>query len=201
MGTRNLTMVIHNEQTKVAQYGQWDGYPDGQGKTALSFLREANLDSFRETLKRVQWVDEEKQIEIDQFFLDIGVKDGWMNMTQSTLYKERYPMFSRDNGAKVLQMIAESGDEKIYLYDQSNFAADSLMCEWAYVIDLDKNTFEVYEGFQKEPLTENDRFYSMPLPEDSGAYHQVKIIKSYSLDDLPTIEQFLKDLEPVEETE
>ena len=38
MGTRNLTMVIHKEEPKIAQYGQWDGYPSGQGSTALKFL-------------------------------------------------------------------------------------------------------------------------------------------------------------------
>ena len=31
MGTRNLTMVIQDQQTRIAQYGQWDGFPDGQG--------------------------------------------------------------------------------------------------------------------------------------------------------------------------
>jgi hypothetical protein len=39
MGTRNLTRVICDGKTKVAQYGQWDGYPEGQGKTVLNFLR------------------------------------------------------------------------------------------------------------------------------------------------------------------
>jgi len=28
MGTRHLTMVIQNKEPKVAQYGQWDGYPE-----------------------------------------------------------------------------------------------------------------------------------------------------------------------------
>ena len=27
MGTRNLTVVYLDGQYKVAQYGQWDGYP------------------------------------------------------------------------------------------------------------------------------------------------------------------------------
>ena len=40
MGTRNLTAVYIDGEYKVAQYGQWDGYPEGQGMTALTFLRD-----------------------------------------------------------------------------------------------------------------------------------------------------------------
>lgn len=40
MGTRHLICVSHNDQCKVAQYGQWDGYPAGQGVNILAFLRE-----------------------------------------------------------------------------------------------------------------------------------------------------------------
>ena len=40
MGTRNLTAVMIDGEYKVAQYGQWDGYPSGQGLTCLHFLRE-----------------------------------------------------------------------------------------------------------------------------------------------------------------
>ena len=39
MGTRSLIAVKSNEKYKIAQYSQWDGYPDGQGKTVLEFLR------------------------------------------------------------------------------------------------------------------------------------------------------------------
>lgn len=41
MGTRNLTMVIDRKgEIKVAQYGQWDGYPSGQGATILEFAKD-----------------------------------------------------------------------------------------------------------------------------------------------------------------
>ena len=35
MGTRGLTMVVSKGKTRVAQYGQWDHYPSGQGRTAF----------------------------------------------------------------------------------------------------------------------------------------------------------------------
>ena len=40
MGTRHLTCVVKDGDYKVAQYGQWDGYPSGQGIDILTFLRE-----------------------------------------------------------------------------------------------------------------------------------------------------------------
>ena len=39
MGTRGLTKVIDKDGiTKVAQYGQWDHYPEGQGVKILYCL-------------------------------------------------------------------------------------------------------------------------------------------------------------------
>ncbi|MBD0542281.1 hypothetical protein HPJ54_05685, partial [Acinetobacter baumannii] len=39
MGTRHLICVQHNNEYKVAKYGQWDGYPSGQGVGILEFLK------------------------------------------------------------------------------------------------------------------------------------------------------------------
>jgi hypothetical protein len=54
MGTRNLTMVISKGEYKIAQYGQWDGYPSGQGSVVLNFLMnlDVDLNKFRDTLDR-----------------------------------------------------------------------------------------------------------------------------------------------------
>ena len=44
MGTRNLTAVFMDGEYKVAQYGQWDGYPSGQGVDILNILKNAKKD-------------------------------------------------------------------------------------------------------------------------------------------------------------
>ena len=61
-------------------------------------------------------------------------------MVEAQKFDEKYPYFSRDNGAQILDMIYHSEEEVFISID---FAADSLFCQWAYVIDLDKNTFEI----------------------------------------------------------
>lgn len=38
MGTRHLIAAVIDGEYKIAQYGQWDGDPEGQGLTVLDFL-------------------------------------------------------------------------------------------------------------------------------------------------------------------
>lgn len=62
MGTRNLTMVVHGGQVKVAQYGQWDGYPEGTGKDILRFLRDGFMrEQFVENLGRAVFITSEEE--------------------------------------------------------------------------------------------------------------------------------------------
>lgn len=57
MGTRNLTMVISQEgEKKVAQYGQWDGYPSGVGASVLAFLKNEELfEKLKSNLSKVRF--------------------------------------------------------------------------------------------------------------------------------------------------
>jgi hypothetical protein len=200
MGTRGLTMVVSKGKTRVAQYGQWDHYPSGQGRTALEFLRDADFKQFAKKLYRCKFIKRKKQKEIDAFLTEIGCPNGWMTGEQSKLYQEKFPYLTRDHGAGILELIYNSTDKEIWLHDQTNFASDSLFCEYAYVIDLDKRTFEIYSGFNKSNVDESERFAYLQgkSKNDYGVIHHMK---TYSLDDLPTVDDYLKEMEQLQEVE
>lgn len=192
MGTRNLTCVVLGGEYKVAQYCQWDGYPEGQGAVVLDFLsNKMDLDKFVERLEATRLGS---NTEIGDLWKKYGADDsGFVTTDVAEKFKADYPQLSRDMGAAVLEYIQDSSTE-VLLGSDIEFAKESLYCEWAYVIDLDKNTLEVYEGFNKSAV-ENERFAGHV---DDG-YGPVKLVTTYSLDGLPSEETFIADLTEKEE--
>jgi hypothetical protein len=196
MGTRNLTAVMLRGEYRLAQYGQWDGYPSGQGLIALRFCR-AHLATpegrarFAEQLQRVRFVSDEEHARL---WTSIGVDTSqiFVSLAKSEEFNQKWPYFSRDHGAKILQMVADATEEALTT-NQIDFAGDSLMCEWAYVIDLDQETLEVYQGFNHEPLSETERFSSFGNPEEipEEKYAPVRLVATFSLNDLPTAGDFV----------
>lgn len=193
MGTRNLTCVVKNGQYKVAKYGQWDGYPTSLGIGILEFLRnEFDRSTFERNLDKVQFISDEQA---HALWTECGADDSdWVNMEVSERFKQKYFALSRDcGGDDVLALIQEGKVDK----QQSSleFAADGLFCEWCYVVDLDKNTFEVYTGFNQTQLDPSERFANVkPTEKADTKYSPVKFVKEYSLDNLPSNGQFLTDV-------
>lgn len=180
MGTRNLTAVAIDNGYKVAQYCQWDGYPTGQGHTILEFLKTADLDTFKRQVREKTFYG--TSAEIDAAYAKFS-NNGWMTFEQSKAFKEsEFGYLSRDTGAKVLEVVYNASDP-VMLCDSIDFAKDSLFCEYAYVIDLNRDVLEVYIGFNKEPLEPGSRFYTNEPKDDE--YYPVRLFKEYSLHDLP----------------
>lgn len=190
MGTRNLTIVFMDGKYRVAQYGQWDGYPEGQGLTCLRFVRDQmNEKDFRDALSHIKYIDSDK---LRRMWMDYGMDDdGSIQIKDADRFRLTFPEFSRDTGAEILTMIQNDRITSNCLENRMTFAANSLFCEWAYVVDFDKRTFEVYKGFNKTPLTEGDRFYFLREYEDDDRYHGVKLAAAFDLDNLPTDDEFL----------
>lgn len=173
MGTRGLTAVYHDGSYRVAQYGQWDHYPEGQGLRVLDFCA-ANLttaekrQAFATCLDKVRFSTNDDEL-------------------RSSKTIPGTPYASRDHGAYILRLVQEA-DGEVVLFNHIDFAGDSLFCEWAYVVDLDKATLEVFKGFNKTPLDPSERFASFA---NGGNYQPVRLAGSFSLDALPSEEEFL----------
>jgi hypothetical protein len=121
-----------------------------------------------------------------------------MTMEQSDAFsKSEFAHLSRNTGADILDIILKSNGPLI-LSDQIDFANDSLFCEYAYVIDLDKDILEVYQGFNTDPLPEGARFTG--VAKEDGDYQAVKLVASFSLASLPeNFDELQKELYPEDE--
>ena len=189
MGTRNVTAVVLDGEYRIAQYCQWDGYPEGQGSEVLDFLtNKMDMERFKEALRETRWVTDEEHTKLWEGFGADG--SGFVSMDISNAFKEVHPQLDRDMGAKVLEFVQEQADP-VMLNDSIDFAKDGLFCEWAYVIDLDKGVLEVYSGFGQEAQPEGSRFGSEVA---ENGYAAVGLVKIYDLDNLPEEERFIKEL-------
>lgn len=200
MGTRNLIAVVINGEYKIAQYGQWDGYPEGQGKTVLKFLsKEQNIEKLRDMAPKCRWITPPEWDKAWEEFR-VGPKSEFIDIATAEKFKKKHPHLDRDCGAEILGLVADGKAE--ILKDSLNFAGDSLFCEWGYVVDLDKDKLEVYKGFNKEPLSDTERFFSIKVEPDKNGkveYFPIKLCASYDLHDLPSVEKMDKDCNPEEE--
>ena len=140
MGTRNLTKVIdRNGVTKVAQYGQWDGYPSGQGLTALYHAHNARM--IESKLDKLHFLSDTEIENINSLLSASGQPIG-----------EVYPTLSRDTCADILGYIAFNSET--FLIDHSEFEQDELFCEGVYTLDFENKAFVSTYG---------DKVVSFPL--------------------------------------
>jgi hypothetical protein len=134
MGTRNLTVVKNLEgETKIAQYGQWDGYPSYSGIKALEFLRDrVNRNNLLVELQLVEFVGDE---EVDTLYKQFESTD-WENKD----FLNAYPGLHRDTGIGILEVVANATDT-IKTVDNSDFRNDELFCEGVYEVDFSVGKF------------------------------------------------------------
>lgn len=79
------------------------------------------------------------------------------------------------------------------MIDNSEFLADSLFCEWAYLVNLDTEELEVYRGFNENPNAPG-RYAALRVPD--SRFYGVALVQTFPLDELP---ENYKALFPAEE--
>ena len=159
MGTRGLTKVIDKDGiTKVAQYGQWDHYPEGQGVKILYILTADRyaVEELELSLDKCRFVSDEERQSIYDNYNEVYPDSQHMKKFGSIL-----PSFSRDTCGDILNVVRWSNAE-VLLTDESDFEEDVLFCEGVYEVNYQTNKFiSKFGGYTVEfPLD------SLPTPEE-----------------------------------
>lgn len=217
MGTRNLTLVVKDDKIRIAQYGQWDGYPSGQGVTVRDFIKIADMTKFAKQLDRVVFATEDMrggktfQTKLNKVFKKMSdeqsarkcysaseIIDEIFNTDDKFLYE----CWTRDTCAEILNVILNAPEKpkKIFLKDETGFAGDSLFCEWAYLLNLDTNELEVYRGFNTIPLPKGERFSYLSKDKDNrdNGYNQIRLLKTFKFNSIPTEKNYVDTLEALD---
>jgi hypothetical protein len=145
MGTRHLITAFDEQgDLKIAQYGQWDGYPEGQGVDVLAWLRMTTrinydgklLSPILNGMKRTKFATDEELENLYSKYPEMN----FVGTEDEKYFSLHYPNLTRDTGADILGVVAYSvGD--VLLVDSSDFAEDELMCEGIYSVNFQSEYF------------------------------------------------------------
>lgn len=154
MSTRGYFGIKKKGELKGA-YNHFDSYASGLGadlvKTINKIKKEDRLRVLNETFDYIELVDsnvppteEQKEKCKKANVVDLNVSnrslDDWYCLLRKT---------QGDLGVYINKVIP-------YMENGNNFIEDALFCEWAYIINLDTNKFEVLYGWENRTKAEFD---------------------------------------------
>lgn len=139
MGTRGAYGFRIDGADKIT-YNHFDSYPSALGKDMIEYVQRHTDAELAEAARRLTAVDEaatptDEQIAKYASFCDPGVSTGqdWYALLRGG---QRNP---------------EAWHQGLDVFaDNHAFMADSLFCEFAYVVNLDDGALEFYRGFNKD---------------------------------------------------
>jgi hypothetical protein len=205
MGTRGAIGFFKGKKGKIT-YNHFDSYPEGVGVKILDEIRGFSVKEMKKAFNHITLITNEdkkptkKEIEGLKKWSDPSVGGSSDNQEVKTYYQ----LLRNVQGTLKPYLTGEVN----LMIDNEKFLKDSLFCEWAYIINLDKEVLEVWEGFQKKPQENRYKETEKELKKESDwwakerptanwkkDYYNCALVKEYPLKDLPTKKQFLKDLE------
>lgn len=191
MGTRSASGFRMDGRDQLA-YNHFDGYPSGAGQQILDELK-ADIAAAGDLAKALTlWKGLAKQVRIvsddepptDE---DIAKLANYTDLSVNKQSEKDWYCLLRELHGTIIQRLKVG-----YMDDQGNeFIKDSLFCEWAYILNLDEETYEVYEGFQQAKHTKGR--YAKVAKHDSG-YYACALIAAIPLKDVTAIEDLEKHL-------
>jgi hypothetical protein len=199
MGTRGIHGFCYKGKLKIT-YNQYDMYPTGVGSDLVEELMEFSREDLIAAFKRIRMVKgnpSKANQERYRKIADLGVSKqetgDWyclLRQCQGTLRpwvtgEVSWKSYDSEKGHKLHKVKL---DKPVgHMLDASDFPTDSLFCEWGYIVNLDNNTFEVYQGSQKASHN-SGRFAKLKVeqPEHrTSVYYPIKLVATFDLDNLP----------------
>jgi len=197
MGTRGLTVVVLNGEHRVAQYGQWDHYPAGQGVTALKFCCKhlstpEGREKFRAAVAATRYIDRnEYELLWKSLGVNLNENGGFVSCADSNRFSEKFPHLHRDCGAKVLECVLNGATELQGEIEFGFGGEGGFLCEGIYLVNLDNRNLEVYYG--ESPVD-----YKGAMHRLGGKGSAVPLVAVFDLDDLPPVSKVGEIMERLE---
>lgn len=183
MGTRGLYGFRKNGVDKAA-YNQYDSYPSGLGETVVEFCKLHGIEEMNTIFDKIVMVNNniaptERQIEecINNGYADFGVS--------SQSKADWYCLLRNCQGD--LECLAKAKNNA-YMEDSIEFIKDSLFCEYAYIINLDDEVLEFYEGFQETPQKGN----RYGTEHDDSGYYPCKLSLTFPLNEIDDVKKIVE---------
>jgi hypothetical protein len=182
MGTHGAIGYRINGVDKL-MYNHYDSYPEGLGQQVIYFLQNnlyINIKKSASNLKLIHdgaaLVSEEEFNIIDKFGHD---------KIKSYYSSDRIPSWHALLNDFNLNNLTRTLDFP-YIVEKNDFVYDSLMCEFAYIINFDSNKLEFYNGFNKDKNAAG-RYASKQRerPYFSDQYYGIKLVYEYDLNKIP----------------
>ncbi|MEW5931961.1 MAG: hypothetical protein AB1816_00040 [Bacillota bacterium] len=156
-------------------YNHHDSYPEWLGERVVAWVRVTPREEIEKIARGIVLVSPDSvptaaQVEECREWVDLSVSEQTFYDWYCLLRRAQGDLSAYQRGLR-------------YMTDDHEFLADSLFCEWAYIINLDEGVLEVYRGFQKrwDPNPRN-RYRSLPA---RGRYYPVALVAEFPLDGIP----------------
>lgn len=192
MGTRG-TYGFRKDGVDKLTYNHFDSYPSYLGEKIVSFCYEHSIEEFNELFDKIVLVNESEKPTPEQ--IDICRQNGLINLAVSSKSEDDWYCLLR-NCQGDLDALFEMNN-KAYMIDNGDFIKNSLWCEYGYIINLDEEVLEYYEGFQKQPQSDN-RYGCIP---DEHGYYPCKLILEIPLNELDDVDKIVHMMELGEDAE
>ena len=185
MGTRGMYGFRFNGVEKCS-YNHFDSYPDYLGANMAEFCEKHSVDEMKRLFNRIKLVSEDSVPSDAQ----IDKMEPFADETVGKRTVQDWYCLLRELQGDLEKLIQIPGE--VYMIDNHDFIKDSLFCEYAYIIDLNKEVLEFWIGFQRKPWAEN------PYGTDcEDGYYPCRKYAEFDLG--ADAEKVLKDMKEIDE--